>query len=191
MGRSLTILLLISTVGFLSCKGQQNQNTIANDQIDSIYVSYYNYIFETVNAIDCENIKVKDSAMVKRGVIPNVSFDPSTGLYQFTWGGVLDTTITNPHILNEIDTEIHSLQVLDSSLCCVDARISCLIYYKNGTVKKLCIGGYFADMIQFDGYIRQDNNKLLYLIKKNINYYFHIDDEILEYMKELKDAPYL
>jgi hypothetical protein len=157
--------------------------------IKSIYVLFFNYSFNTVIAVDCDEIEKKIPSMEKteiadeKGIVIGSMID-----YQ----GVLDSTITNIFTLHEIEQELKKLKVASDSLpCCVDARISCLIKYKDGQEDKLCIGGYSVDFIEYNGISQEPPyNKLLYLIKNSIGYYSWMGDRMLEYSSELQDKSF-
>lgn len=99
--------------------------------------------------------------------------------------GIIDTIITDNSILNDIECELTRLQK-DSITNDMDARISCVIHYKNDKVEYLCIGGYLADYMIFNNEA-VNNNRLLYLLKKNIGYYNWMDSEVLKHSRELND----
>ena len=176
-----TIVCIFSSILFLFLlSGCKRQNEIP---IESIYALFFNYSFERVNAVNCNEIE-KDVPSMKRITVFNDAND-SIG-YIADNHGVLDTMLTNSFVLKEIANELKKLKP-DSVNYPIDARIACVIKYKNGKEEQLCIGGYFADCIEYCGVNQKQNNKLLYLIKKNIGYYSWMGDQILEYSEELQD----
>ena len=146
--------------------------------IKSIYVLYYNYSFERVNSVDCDEIKKK---------LPSFKKDESYMQTALNRLGVLEKTIKNKKLLKEIEDEIVKLQP-DTSFDYIDARISCFIKYIDGREDRLCIGGYFANDIFYNGQCQIQNNKLLFLIKNAVKYYSWMDGEkYLKYQDELND----
>ena len=146
--------------------------------IKSIYVLYYNYSFEPMIPIDCDKIKKKLPSKKKENHYSGISIRR---------GGVLEKTIKSKKLLKEIENEIVKLQP-DTSIDYIDARISCFIRYKDGREDRLCIGGYFANDIFYNGQCQIQNNKLLFLIKNAVNYYSWMDGEkYLKYQDELND----
>ena len=146
--------------------------------IKSIYVLYYNYSFEPMIPIDCDKIKKKLPSIKKENHYLGISIRR---------GGVLEKTIKSKKILKQIENEIVKLQP-DTSIDCIDARISCFIKYKDGKEDRLCIGWYLANRIYYNGQFQKQNNKLLFLIKNAIKYYSWMDGEkYLKYQDELND----
>lgn len=173
-----TFLVIMTFIVLISCKNKSN--------IESVYVIYYNYCFESHLPIKCDDIYKKNLVANKSIVILNDKND-SIGLF-FNNHSVLDTLITEKEFLSKIENEL-SLLVEDTIANHeVDARISCEIRFKDGTKSKLCIGEYLAEDIQYNGKRQKSNNNLLYLIKSTINYYKWMPKDYLIYEPELNDT---
>jgi hypothetical protein len=155
-------------------------------ELESIHVLFYNYSFESFLPVNCNDI-VKNISSMKISVVTNEEGD-SVGIIVDNQG-VLDTTIVNSSVLKEIADELKNLKP-ESVNYSIDARISCIVKYKGGKEERLCIGGYLADCIEYRDVNQKTNNRLLYLIKKNIGYYFWMGDNILEYSEELQDKTF-
>ena len=138
---------------FTSCL-KKKENIESN--IESIYVEFYNYSFNSVVAINCNEIKKHTIEL------DSIPIEDDEGNWKFIayYQCVLDTMIKDQSVLYDIEKEINNLVIINDSLDCIDGRISCLIKYKNGQEKDLCIGGYFADEISFNKK-NVYNNKLL------------------------------
>lgn len=164
------ILLLIILLSSLSCQNRKSNSTETCDlnQIDSLLVLYYNYDFNGVRDIKCDEIQK---------YIP----EPQDG-----FDGVYDALITNRNILDEIAQEIDNLS-LDNEQYPLDARISATVYYSDGTIKKLCSDG---NRLFQNGVLQKMNNHLLFLLKNNAGYYSWFEDP-QEYMDELKDTSFV
>lgn len=173
---------IMMTLFLVCCNSAQNK-----DEIESIYVLFYNSTFTTDIAIDCDQIK-KNIPPMDTTLVVNQHGD-SIGIMVNNYG-VLDAIMTNPVVLKDIANELRNLQADSASNYSFDARISCFIKYKNKKEERLCIGGEFTDDILYNGMRQKTNNKLLYLIKQNIGYYSWIDDRFLEYYYELQDKSF-
>jgi hypothetical protein len=101
--------------------------------------------------------------------------------------GILDTILTDPVLLSKIKSVINKLEKDTSINYPVDARISCVITYKDGKKERICIGGQFATVIYYNELPQKKNNSLLFLIKKNIKYYYWMDKRELNEEDELND----
>jgi hypothetical protein len=155
-------------------------------ELESIHVLFYNYSFEPFLPVNCDDIKKSVSSM-KIPTVYNEKGD-SIGIWVDNHG-VLDTIIIDSSTLKEIEEELKNLKP-DSTNYSLDARISCVIKYKNGEKEQLCIGGYFANCIEYCGVNQIQSNKLLFLVKKNIGYYSWMGDHIVEYSDELHDKSF-
>lgn len=166
----------------VSCSNRLSNKT----DIQSIYFLYFNHSFSNIKSVDCCDIKKKCPTIVAFPIL-NESGD-SCGVI-IDNHGVIDTTIVDTLILMQFKNELCKLHP-DPSNYPIDARISCIIRYKNKKEERICIGGYFADGIEYNGIRQERNNKLLYLIKKYSGYYFWMGDRILEYSVELQDKSF-
>lgn len=171
----LVLLFVFSTIACYSTNKKINKNKF----IQSINVLYYTYSFETKIPIKCNEI------ILKKGK----TFKSENGRILLKEGDILDTTITNKKILNKIGKELKRLHHM-SGFPIIDARICCRIKYTNGKIEKLCIGGYFADKINYKGIMCNSNNHLLFLIKNSIGYYLWMNDNIMKNEKELWDSSF-
>ena len=154
-----------------------------SNDIKSIYVLFYNYPFMAIADQDCDKIE-KCNPNFNKMIIYGPGGD-SLGVV-VNDSGVLDTTLTDRKLLNEIKIEIDKLKP-DTSITSFDARISCLITYSNGKKDRLCIGGKYPCALLYKGYPQKDNNKLVYMIKKNIRYYYWMGQKSLVQQVELND----
>lgn len=173
MNKLTTFLLLLV---FVSCHDKT--------EIKSIHVLYYNYIFLGEVNIDCTKMKKKIPSM-KKDIIYGQKGD-SVGVLIHNHG-VLDTTLTDPILLKEIKFRINQLEKDIINNTPADARISCIINYYGGKKERICISGSFATMIYYNGLPQKKDNNLLFLIKKNIRYYYWMDKRELNEEDELND----
>lgn len=113
-----------------------------NDDIKSIYVLFYNYRFKAIADIQCD-------AIVKR--TPTYDTLPIYGSKDVMIDdhGVLDTTLRDRKLLNEIKDELARLK--PDSIKEFDARISCKITYYNGKNDYLFIGGEYPSNLLYNG----------------------------------------
>jgi len=164
------ILLLLIFLSNFSCQNKKENSTQIYDQnqIDSLLVLYYNYEFNGVRDIKCDEVQK---------YIPNPQ-DGSDGVY--------DALITDRQILDEITQEINSLSV-DKEQYPLDTRLSATIYYSNGTIRKLCSDG---NRLFQDGILQKINNRLLFLLKNNAGYYSWFENPY-NYEIELKDTSFI
>jgi len=170
------IIILLLALFFVSGKD--------NTEIKSIHVLYCNYIYIGETDRDCNGLKKRIPTM-KRDIIYDQKGD-SVGVL-IDDHGVLDSTLTDPILLKKIKVEIDKLKEDTSIIYPVDARISCVITYWGGREEKICIGGRMASGIYYNGQPQKRNNRLLFLIKKNIGYYYWIDKRYLSGEGELND----
>ncbi|MFT3995756.1 MAG: hypothetical protein QM660_15710 [Dysgonomonas sp.] len=174
--------VMFGLVLFCSCKNTK-------PEIESIRIAYYNYIFETSESINCDDIKVTTLPSFENILVYDSKKKDSIVESYIDYQAIFDTIITNSILLKKIEDELILLKTNDS-LKSIDSRISATILYKNGKEEKLCIGGIFTNVILYNGQIQETNNKLLYLIKNNIGYYNWISTEDIEYMDELNDTSF-
>jgi len=167
--------LLVLIILFTSSCNKSNNNSIklnCNSQIDSITALYFNYTFNSVKSIKCEELDQK--------LIPD---------FKNRATGILDAKILDCTILKEIESELMTLSpIKDSSY--PDTRISVNIFYRDGTVKRICIDDMSPNQLYLDNIRQKNNNHLLYLIKNNIGYYTWFENPE-EYMDELKDTTFI
>ena len=78
-----------------------------NNDIKSIYVLYYNYTFMATANINCDEIK-KCNPTYNRMFVLGIKGDTISDVIDNH--GVLDTTITDRKLLNEIKTELGKLK---------------------------------------------------------------------------------
>lgn len=153
--------------------------------IDHIDVYFYNYSFEAPMAINSEDIvkgyNSKRKSLKKKRKKGNLYFSELE---------IIKKSIKNKNTLLKIEQEINDLQKDTSSTQSIDARIVCLIYYKDKNRDKLQldIGGYLANSIHINGVHQVQNNHLLFHIKKTIGYYSFMDGkDCLQFQDELND----
>ena len=178
---SWSIMFIFSVCSF-GCT-RQNENAI-----ESIDVLFYNCTYKnTYFLLDYYDMKTELPAIYKSAVY-NEEGD-SVGI-KFKVRRVLNLTLTDPSVIQNITNELNNLKPSELTNYDVDARISCTIKYKNGKKERLNIGGFKTDSIEYCGIPQKQNNKLLYLIKKNIDYYLWMDDYILKDFVELHDLSF-
>lgn len=182
--RRLFILLsFLSIVSSIGCNDKASHKIECKEVfIDSIQVFYYNYSFMSPLAIKCEDIRKAEKPTFKK------VFNISKQKFYIEYEGVIDTVITNRDVLSEIETGLSNLQSKDS-LSSLDARISCVIYFNDGTIEDLCICQDSDSKYIYRNGISQDfNHQLVYLIKMYSGYYSWFSRENLKHMEELGDS---
>jgi hypothetical protein len=164
----------------LSCTEERLSN------IDSIYILYFNYEFERVQAVDCDEIKKSIPSMDSIPVFNNKN-EIEEYIYDYT--GVLDTTITNQKVLKEIEEELSMAKLHKSSG--IDARMKCYVKYNNHTIDTLCLTNN-PNYGYLNGKPTLFSNKFAYLIRYYSGYYywFRVKRE-LEYFDELNDTTFV
>jgi len=190
MKKYIFLILYFASLFFMSgCKNnkQPNDENIYTS-IEKINVLFYNYLFESPMSISCNSIKKEISSM---DTIYVYDYDTNTlsGEFRIDNQGVFEVELTEAILLKEIEKELLKLSPADSTST-FDARISCMVKYKNGKCQKLCIGGYFSEDISYQEINQKRNNRLLYLIKNNIGYYSWMSRSKYIYMKELQDVTF-
>ncbi|MBP1631249.1 MAG: hypothetical protein H6Q15_2142 [Bacteroidetes bacterium] len=174
-------ILFLCTCCCISCK-KHNENSI-----ESIYVLYYNYTFDPIVPIICSDMKKNIPPMTESKIFNERGDSVGTIVNN---RGILDTTLTDLSLLENIAIELKNLRPNDSIMFDADARISCTIKYRSGKKERLCIGGVLADCIDYCGIPQNKNNRLLYLIKSSIGYYSWIGDKELKSFDELHDCSF-
>lgn len=166
-------LLLISFYSF-SCDHKNKHITElpeCNSKIDSITALYYNYSFNSVKAVKCSDIKAP--------FIPD---------FRYNSDGVYDAKINDCKILLEIEKEVESL-ISDTLEYKLDTRIAINVFYRNGSLLKICMNDKAPNDIYVDGIKKIASNRLLFLLKNNIGYYSWFEHPE-DYETELKDTSY-
>ena len=157
---------------FNSCSEKQ--------EIERIDAKYYIGVFKGIVSIPYQELQNEK---------PKID---TVYLYNdFDIQGVIDTVITNPLILSQIQEELSQIKVLPDKENLEDVRIVCNIEYKDGRKDKLSINGEWATLLMLNGHYCEQNNKLVYLIKKNIGYYSIYGELVLEQFKELQDSCFI
>lgn len=176
-----TKYLLLPFLLFVSCSVKDNVS-----HISSIEVLYYNYFFESPTPVDYNEMKPSTPSKIKF-VNYNSSGD-SVG-YWVDNSCVIDTLITNKHILKQIEAELIATKC-DSLTQSIDARICCLIKYKNGETKRIILSGLLADNVIYNGKKLMKNNRLVFWIKYAIGYYDWMGEFVLNNSEELFDTTF-
>ncbi|MDH6310750.1 hypothetical protein M2451_003634 [Dysgonomonas sp. PFB1-18] len=159
----LKLYILITLIIFNGCSNNKSVSICENCNLDSIKVYYYNYSFMSPLSIKCSDIE-KSKSMPFNGV--NKEYE-----------GIVNHIITDCDILKNIDVEIKNLQPKDFPAS-RDARILCIIYYKDGTMGELCLcQDSDVKYIYKNGALQDYNFSLIYLIKKNSAYYEWFTEE--------------
>jgi hypothetical protein len=169
------IIVVILIVLCISC--QHKQDT----KIESINVLYYNYLFDRIVSVDCNEI------------IPTPiecdTFGNEAGEIEFIFQrGILDTAIVDKNVLQEIAHEIPRFK--KEKDYGIDARMKCYINFSNGHTDSLCISdnptyGYY------NGKPTRLTNKFVYLIRKNCGFYQWIYTRAVRDFEELNDTTFV
>jgi hypothetical protein len=149
--------------------------------IDSINVLYYNGLFESIVAVNCDKIvyqpdKIKAPEFLEDGTeVPQASY-------------VIDTIITDKQVLQEILNELKFARIAkDYGL---DARMKCHIKYSNGKIDSLCTNTSYT-YGYYNGKPTKFTNKFAYLLRKNCGFYEWIGINELPYFDELNDTTFM
>lgn len=177
MKKNRLIFFCVLVILFFACGKKQNN-------LSSIEVYYYNYSFESAVPVNCDSIKNEKRTQLLKDTI-SVEFSEMDQIFLINEGIILDTLITDFTVLREIEEELNNLSADQNISIPFNARISCYIKYKDGRKERLCIGGYLANHIMYNGRWQMPNKKLLYIIKKNIGYYQWMGEKELKGMNEL------
>lgn len=180
----LSIILFISIPVLLGGCGNKSASKVGCEEVfvDSIQVFYYNYSFMSPLAIKCEDIKKDEKPTFKK------VFNATKQKYYIEYEGVIDTVIRDKDVLSKIEMELSNLKSKDS-LSSLDARISCIIYFNDGTIEDLCICQDPDTKYIYRNGVSQDfNHQLVYLIKMYSGYYSWFSRNNLKHMEELGDS---
>ena len=179
-------ILIISLIGCNKTNDNKTNNkvkVVCESSIDSIKVFYYNYQhFESPLAVKYSDILTRKRPTFEKIYIGN------TGDYNVKYRGVIDTVITNCNVLLSIESELNNLK-LDTSFAAKDVRIAITLYYKNSKPQKVILINDFNDIF-VDNKHQIRNNRLIYLIKKDIGFYSWFKRSELEHMQELNDTTF-
>jgi len=169
-------ILLVFTIFFIAC--QQKDEKIIN----SLQVLYYNGIFERVTAVSCDEIAYtplkKDALSIK--VSEDGSYVPKEAV-------ILDTTLTDRKVLQEIQLELKKCKIVNDEYD--DVRMKCYFFYKNGQKDSLCIGNITNYGIYNNQSIKL-TNKFVYLIRENCGFYKWVGVDNMKYFDELNDSTF-
>ena len=177
------IIILVFAIFFVSCQGK-NEKTI-----ESIEVLYYNYFFDRVIAVSCDEI-VYDPPTNDTVTVFHYGSEMTDSIIEqyINYQGVLDTTITDKKVLQEIAHELKlAKKTKDYG---IDARMKCYIKYTNGSIDSLCL----ADPPTYGYYNNKPKtftNKFAYLIRKNSGFYWWIGADYMKYLDELNDTTFV
>ena len=100
--------------------------------------------------------------------------------------GIVDTLLTDPVLLREVQNELKKLKPNDNPYP-PDARASYTLRYKDGTEEKICMGEYAHFWFRGRNYT---NNRLLYLLRKSIGYYGIVWEPMIDGLEELNDTTF-
>ncbi|MFQ9317634.1 hypothetical protein [Dysgonomonas mossii] len=153
----------------------ENIADTCDSEINSIDVLYYNYIFVNSRARNWDDLQLR---------IPSFIDDNQKD-------GILDAKIEDCNILKEINKELKQVKLYKSQYK-IDIRIAATVNYKDGSKKRISIGGIYSTDIAVDDLILDSSgNKLKYLIKNNIGFYAWMGEKMLSEMNELRDTIYV
>ena len=183
------IIYYILIIGLIACNKTNDNKTnnrvkvVCESSIDSIKAFYYNYQhFNSPLAIKYSDIIKKKRPTFKKIYISN------TGNYEIEYTGVMDTLIRNCDVLIQIESELKNLKP-DTSFAAKDVRIAFVLYFKNSKSPKIILINDFNDLFFNDSH-QAKNNKLIYLIKRNIGFYSWFTQSKLKDMQELNDTTF-
>ncbi|NDV67883.1 hypothetical protein [Dysgonomonas sp. 25] len=176
MKHLIIVLFLFCTACNSSNKGNSDidRGDACDCDIQSIHALYYNYNFDTARALGWDDIQKW--------------YDPQDTTKR---NRIVEATITECSILQEIDKEIKTLKPAEEQYP-GDARIALTINMKDGTIKEYVIGwpntaAFYTKEYKGTLLESENTNRLLYLIKNNIGYYSWFDQDDLKSMNELND----
>jgi len=188
MKREIIFYIVIASL-LLSCNGIKNKKNnirvkdICECSIDSIKAYYYNYQhFMPTKGISYSDIIKKKRPTFKKVYIGN------TGNYKINYTGVIDTLITKCDVLFSIQSELKNLKP-DTTFAAKDVRIAFVLYFKESQKPKIILVNDFNDIF-FEDKHQAKNNKLIYLIKRNIGFYSWFTRRELGNMQELNDTTF-
>lgn len=165
-----SIIILLGLL-FLSC--QKNNN----NSIESIKVLYYNSIFDTVTAVNCDDIKYSPPK--------NDTLDHEDLFVDYL--GVPDTIITDKKILQKIEIVLKQYQLIENDN--IDARMKCYITYANKKIDSLCIDQNPIYAIYNNEPVKL-SNEFIYLIRKYCGFYEWMGIDHMIYFDELNDLSF-
>lgn len=151
-----TILTIIFFVFTASCRESKQIS-----QLPELKISYLKGFTERIIPVKCGEIMSSPLAEIK-----------------------VDTCIIDKELVNQIITQVKSLNPLSSNLqtgC--DVKIDCTIKMTKEDSIKLCIGDF--DCILRDGLLMKRNDTLLYLIRRYSGYYNYFQKATLKFFEEL------
>lgn len=187
--RKITMCLLLLCLFQISCKKSApiKENVIIRKEssIDSIRVYYYNYTFERISAINCDDI-------IHRGEKP--SYKRITlkehPWYPIDFSGVIDTLIVDCKPLLLIEDQLKELKAQKEQRY-GDMRMAALVYFKDSTFSQVCITETNFSNIYLDGILQEKNNHLLYLLRYYCGYYSWFSRKTLSFREELQDTTFV
>jgi len=182
------IIYYVLITGLIACsipsnKTKHKRNNICESSIDSIKVSYYNIYFESPLAR-----KYNDIMKAKRPSFEKV-YIGNTRDYHVKYTGVIDTVITSCEALFAIELELKRLKP-DAEFAAKDMRIALTFFYRNSKQKSIILINEYNNIFLND-VLQNKNNRLIYLIKKNIGFYSWFTRGELKHMEELSDSSFV
>ena len=183
------IIYCILIVSLIACNKTNDNKTnnkvqvVCESSIDSIKAFYYNYQY----FMPTKGISYSDIIKKKRPTFIKI-YIGNTGNYEIKYRGVMDTLITNCDVLLSIESELENLKP-DTSFAAKDVRIAFVLYFKNSKSTKIILINDFNDLFFNDSH-QAKNNKLIYLIKRNIGFYSWFTQSKLKDMQELNDTTF-
>lgn len=183
------IIYNILIIGLLACNkvnDNKTKNQVKNtciSQIDSIKAFYYNYQY----FMPIKGISYSDIIKTKRPTFKRINIG-NAGDFEVKYTGVIDTVITNCNALLSIEAELKNIKP-DTSFAAKDVRVALTFYYKNSKHQTVILINDFNDLF-FNDKHQIKNNKLIYLIKRNIGFYSWLKKSDLKNMEELNDSTF-
>ena len=167
-------ILFLTCLGLLfSCSSTKN-----NRKLTSMNVLYYNYLFERILAVRCDEIKYSPITF------DTILSDPLL----IEESGVIDTTIINEKYLNEVEAKLKLLK--KRTYKGIDARMKCYFHYSDKSVDSLCIG-QSPKVAIYNNKPVYLNNELIYLIRNYSGFYKWMIADQMIYFSELNDSSFI
>ncbi len=184
----IVIIICILVIGLIACNSSNNKvnnkvEDICECSIDSIKASYYNTYFESPLAR-----KYSDIMKARRPSFEKI-YIGNTQRYHVKYTGVIDTVITDCNVLLSIEAELKILKP-NLAFASKDARIALTLFYRNAKHTKIILINESNDIFCNDVH-QSKNNKLIYLVKKNIGFYTWFMRGELKHMEELNDTTFV
>lgn len=149
--------ILFICLFFLLCSCQDSKKDTKTDERDTIFVSYYPYIFDTNIRISCASMAKESSEIGLDSIIP-----------------------IQKDYFDKMKLYIKNKQTIQNTDGC-DTRI----YIKNGT-SELCMGGFVSCLCNINDNILEEDIECTFLIKWKSGYFNCFNKNELIYDKSIE-----